>query len=54
MKKNIVMSLERSKETKGCYRYGHSTGDKGVTTIYMRKEDVEGTPPETITVSIRG
>lgn len=41
-----------NKETKGCYRYGHLAGDAGVTTIYIRKEAVDGPPPRTITVSV--
>lgn len=54
MKKSIVMGIERSKETRGCYRYGHTAGDLGVTTLYLRKDAVDGAAPETITVTING
>lgn len=54
IKKTIVMRLERDKETKGCHRYGHETGDRGVTTLYVRKDSIEGDAPASVTVTITG
>lgn len=36
--------LEPSKETKGCHRYRHVSGDPGITTHYLRKDALRGQP----------
>lgn len=54
MHKTIVMTRLRDKETKGCHRYGFSSGDAGVATIYLRKEALKDgeTAPDEIKVTI--
>jgi hypothetical protein len=54
VKKTIVMTLDKAKETKGCHRYGVSGGDTGVTTLYVRKNSLDGDAPQTVTVVITG
>lgn len=51
-----VMTLQRldEKETKHCYRYGLLHGDICVTTVYVQKESVKGSPPLNITVTVEG
>jgi hypothetical protein len=52
MNKTFVMERMDDKETKGCYRYGHTEGDTGVTSIYVRKETLRGIPAARIKVTI--
>lgn len=54
MKKTIVMRIAPEKETKGCHRYVAEAGDRGCETLYLRKSEIEGSPPAQITVTITG
>lgn len=53
MNKTIIMDRLIDKETKGCHRYGFSAGDAGVSTLYIRKENMpDGVAPKRIRVMI--
>jgi len=50
--KTIEYERQDDKETKGCYRYAASKGDAGITTLYLRKESVDGKPPKRLKATI--
>lgn len=52
MRKTFTMTRLDDKETSGCYRYGFTDGDPGITSIYLRKESVSERPPKRIKVKI--
>lgn len=52
-KKTITMRRLDDKETKGCFRYGKIAGDAGVTSLYLRKESIEGHAPRLIELTIK-
>lgn len=52
MHKTMIMERLDDKETKGCFRYGLVHGDVGIATLYVRKESVDGVPPDKIKLTV--
>jgi len=52
MRKTVIMDRLDDKETKGCFRYGFTSGDAGLATLYLRKENIDGMAPMQIQVVI--
>nr|QIG67114.1 hypothetical protein EVB34_009 [Rhizobium phage RHph_TM26] len=41
-------------QPKNSYRYRFADGDNAVESIYIKRRSFEGTPPEKLTITIRG
>lgn len=48
----IIFERLAHKETKGCHRYQAVDGDRGVETIYLRKEHFGDKAPDKVQVTI--
>ncbi len=51
--KPITVTLEKSKETKGTYRFDSPNPDAAITSVYIRKSAFEGgAVPERIVLTV--
>jgi hypothetical protein len=51
--KPITVTLEKSKETKGTYRFDSSDPNAAITSLYVRKSAfADGSVPSRITLSV--
>lgn len=50
--KPITVTLEKSKETKGTYRFDSPNPDAAITSLYVKKSAFDGAVPKRIVLTV--